>query len=168
MKSWKSRSRKIENFSCFLVLWSVRKFVLRHENLCKKKIPTSQKTLFISSKQWIKKCRKEKKWIVANQKSRNLLIFHVSCVLYGTKFLLERWKLLKKHFPHSQKKNSSVLSTELKNVEKNEKWIVANQKSRKIIHFSCFLVFCTEIFTKDMKTSEKKSSHFSENNFHQF
>ena len=38
VKSWKSRSRKIENFSCFLVFWTVRKFVLRHENLCKKKM----------------------------------------------------------------------------------------------------------------------------------
>jgi len=57
----KSKNRKIVNFSCFLVFCTVWNFYLRHENFWKKNVPTSQKTLFISSKQWIKKCRKKKR-----------------------------------------------------------------------------------------------------------
>ena len=166
------KSRKIVNFSCFFVFCTVRNIHLRHENFKKKHVPTSQKTFFISSNQWIKKCRKKnEKRKVTNQKSRKSLIFHVFFVFCTVRNIhLRHENFWKKHVPTSQKTLFIISKQWIKKCrKKNEKRKVTNQKSRKIVNFSCFLCFVPyEFFLKHENFWKKTCSHFLENTFHQF
>ena len=102
------------------------------------------------------------------KKVEKSLTFHVFWCFVRYEILTQDMKTsLKKLFPLLRRHFISVLSTEKKNVKKkNEKWKVANQKSRKIVNFSFFWCFVRyEILTQDMKTSEKNMFSFLRRHF---
>ena len=151
VKSCKPKKSKNRNFTCFFVFCTVRNFYLRHENFWNKHVPTCQKTLFISSKHWIKKFRK-KKWKVKSCKPKKSKSLNFSClfVFFTVRNIyLRRENFWNKHVPTCHKTLFISSKHWIKKFrKKNEKWKVVNQKSRKIVTFSCFLCFVRyEIFT---------------------
>ena len=104
-EKWKVAYQKVEKsliFMFFFCDFDGSKFLLKTWKLMKKHVPTSQKTLFISSMQRIKKCRKNEKRL-QTKKIEKSLIFHFFCTLYRTKFFLKTWKLMKKTCSHFSK-----------------------------------------------------------------
>jgi hypothetical protein len=123
-EKWKvanQKSRKIVNFSCFLVFCTVRNFDeqnisyflvfctvrnfdLRQIYLFKNFVPRSQITLFIISMNWIQKCRKKKvnseKLLKKSKNRKFFMFFGVFCTVRN--FDIRHKNLFKNFVPRSQ------------------------------------------------------------------